>query len=112
MGNTIPLVPPPDAALWDDPSRPLALGCTLCPDLGICGGLRIRAGVFDCRSLCTCARNGKKCNGVCRRDPLTFVARVNEVRGWDLNDAPRCAPLPIPAIAEYAPVIYDGTDRA
>jgi len=49
--------------------------------------------VFDCRSLCACVRNGKKCNGVCRRDPRIFVARVNEVAGWDLNDAPRCAAL-------------------
>jgi hypothetical protein len=112
MGNrTIPLVPPPDPALWDDPARPLALGCTLCPDLVVCGGLRVRAGVFDCRALCLCARNGKKCNGVCRRDAQTFIAHVTEVGGWDLNDAPRSAPLALHDVAEYAPVIYDGTDR-
>lgn len=111
MGKTSPLAPPPDAALWDDPARLPALGCTLCPDLGICGGLRVRAGVFDCRSLCACARQGKKCNGVCRRDPRLFIARVNEVGGWGLDDVPRCAALPIRSVAEYAPVIYDGTDR-
>jgi hypothetical protein len=112
MGKTIPLVSPPDAALWDDPARALALGCTLCPDRDICGGLRVRAGVFDCRSLCACARRGSKCNGVCRRDTHLFIARVTEVGGWDLNDASRCAPLHSHGVAEYAPVIYDGTDRA
>ncbi len=75
------LVLPEDMLARETAARPLALGCTLCPDLDICRGLRVRAGVFDCRSLCACARSSKNCNSVCRRDPLLFVARVNEVEG-------------------------------
>jgi hypothetical protein len=83
------LVTPPDAALWYDSGRPLALGCMLCPDLDMCGGLRIEGGVFDCRSLCACARNGKKCSGVCRGDQRTFVARVREIDGFTFSVSTR-----------------------
>ena len=105
------IVKPPDAALWYDRALPLALGCTVCPDLGLCGGLRINAGAFDCRSLCACVREGRKCSGVCRGDHRTFVRRVREVRGFGFDDVPHRAPLPIPALPEYVPIIYDGTDR-
>ena len=100
-----------DAALWYDPELPLALGCTLCPDLGLCGGLRIKAGAFDCRSLCSCARKGMKCSGVCRGDHRTFLCRVREVGGFRLDNVPRIAPLPVPTLPEYVPIIYDGTNR-
>ena len=105
------LVTPPDAALWYDSARPLALGCTLCPDLDLCGGLRIAGGVFDCRSLCACARHGKKCSGVCRSDQHTFLRRVSEIDGFTLDNVPRREPLPVPSIPDYVPIIYNGTNR-
>ena len=91
-------------------SLPLKLGCTVCPDLEICGGLRIAAGVFDCRSLCTCIRTGK-CSGVCRRDPRMFVARMREIDGLDFEHVPRFTPLTTCQVPEYVPIIYDGTNR-
>lgn len=84
----------------------------MCPELDVCGGLRIAAGVFDCRSLCACQRKGKRCFGVCRRDPGIFVARVREVGGFDFGNVPRCAPLAARALPEYAPINYDGTRRS
>src|SRR5688572_18532769 len=102
---------PPEAALWFNRDLPLKLGCTLCPDLAICGGLRIKAGIFDCRSLCACARGGKRCFGVCRKDPVAFIRRVNEVNGFAFDDIPRCAPLRAPALPGYAAVLYAGSDR-
>jgi hypothetical protein len=105
------LVSPPDAALWYDATRPLALGCTLCPDFDLCGGLRIEGGIFDCRSLCACQRGGRKCSGVCRSDQRTFLKRVREVGGFGLDDVPRTTALAVPAISDYVPIIYDGTNR-
>ena len=102
---------PPSAALWYDPALPIALGCTVCPDLGLCGGLRIRAAAFDCRWLCACARYGEKCSGVCRTDHRNFLRRAREVGGFALDDTPRAAPLPSPALPEWVPIIYDGTKR-
>ena len=105
------LVNPRDTALWYDRALPLALGCTLCPDLGLCGGLRIKGGAFDCRSLCSCARDGNTCSGVCRGDHRSFVRRVREVGGFTLDDVRRSAPLPVRALPDYVPIIYDGTNR-
>ena len=105
------IVKPRDAVLSYDSAGTLALGCTICPDLDLCGGLRTAAGPFDCRSLCWCARKGKKCSGVCRSDHRTFVRRVREVGGFAFDDLPRRAPLRVSALPEYVPIIYDGTNR-
>ena len=109
--RSLAIAKPRDAALWYDSAGPLALGCTVCPDLDLCGGLRIRSGPFDCRSLCSCVRKGKTCSGVCRGDPRTFVRRVREVSGFGFDDVPRSTPLPVSALPEYVPIIYDGTNR-
>jgi hypothetical protein len=103
-------VRPPDAALWHNPALPLKLGCTRCPDLGICGGLRIEAPVFDCRSLCSCTQTGR-CIGVCRSNAVTFIRRVREVGGFGFENVPRHAALPFRLDAGYVPIIYDGTSR-
>jgi hypothetical protein len=104
------VVTPPDTALWYDAARPLALGCTLCPDLDLCGGLRIGGNAFDCRSLCACGHGGKKCTGVCRSDHRTFVWRVQEIGGFALSDVARVAPVATPSVPDYVPIIYNGTN--
>ena len=112
MQKNTPVAPrSPEASLWYDPSLSMKLGCTACPDLTICGGLRIPARVFDCRSLCSCTLRGGRCSGVCRRDPRTFVSRVEGVRGFGFESVPRCPPLSAPLSGEYIPIIYDGTSR-
>lgn len=93
-----------------DAALPLSLGCTLCPDREVCGGLRVEAPVFDCRSLCACA-SAEGCSGVCRGDARHFISRVREVGGFGFDTVPRARPLPLPAMATYAPIIYDGTNR-
>ena len=101
----------PDAALWYDPALPLKLGCSACPDFWVCGGLRIAAGVLDCRSLCSCVRNGNGCSGVCRRSPRMFARRIKEVGGFEFDNVPRFSLAPVSLIPEYVPIIYDGTNR-
>lgn len=102
---------PRDAALWYDPALPLKLGCTVCPDLALCGGMRMAAGVFDCRFLCACARHDKRCSGVCRCNARAFLDRVDEVGGFELDNVPRCAPVGGRPLPTYVPIIYDGSDR-
>jgi hypothetical protein len=101
---------PRDASLWDDDANPRQLGCSVCPDLGLCGGLRIKAHAFDCSALCACAHGGM-CSGLCRRDARTFVARVREISGFDLGNVARCRPLALPQLSEYVPIVYHGTSR-
>ena len=106
----MPVRLPAATALWHDSYLPLKLGCTVCPDLAICGGLHITAPVFDCRSLCTCIRTGR-CSGVCRRDPRAFLARIREIGGFEFTNIPRFPPRTTRPIPEYMPIVYDGTDR-
>lgn len=107
----LPVVKSADAELLYDDARALALGCTLCPDRDLCGGLRIKGGAYDCRSLCACQRGGKKCSGVCRGEQREFIKRVREVGGFALDDVPDVAPLPVAAVAPYVAMIYNGTNR-
>ena len=111
MKRRASLPPPPEAALIYDASLPMKLGCTACPELNLCGGLRIAAGVFDCRSLCACAREGKRCSGVCRRDARVFIRRVRDVGGFEFDNVPRCAPVVARRVPDYVPIIYNGTSR-
>lgn len=110
--TTRPPVSPSDARLWYDPALPLKLGCTGCPDLGICGGLRVAAAVFDCQGLCACSHKEASCSGVCRRDARAFVARVAEVNGFGFDRVPRTESIPLPQIPDYVPILYDGTSRS
>ena len=110
---SVPPSPPwSKAALIYDDALPMKLGCTLCPDLDVCGGLRAAAPVFDCRMLCACQRQGMRCSGVCRRDPRVFIKRLRDVDGLEFDSVPRCRALRTKPILDYVPIIYDGTNRS
>lgn len=111
MKKRAALPPPPEAGLWHDASLPMKLGCTACPEMELCGGLRIAAGVFDCRTLCACQRQGQRCSGVCRRDARVFIRRVRDVGGFEFDNVPRCAPVAARAMPDYVPIVYNGTNR-
>jgi len=69
--------------LWYDEKYPLSTGCGTCPDLSLCGGLRIETQPENC--MCFCQRDPKNpCAAVCKCNTKTFVARLREVGGWEL----------------------------
>ena len=84
--------------------NPPALGCLTCPDYGVCGGLHIEAGVFDCTNLCACA-DPTKCDMVCRNKPDQFFDRYQEVGGFDLVTVQRVGAQPVPALPAVIPLI-------
>lgn len=84
--------------------NPPALGCLTCPDYGVCGGLHIEAGVFDCTDLCACA-DPAQCDMVCRNKPDQFFNRYQEVSGFDLGTIQRVAARPIPDLPAVIPLI-------
>lgn len=91
--------------LWDDAkSHPKALGCLNCVNVGICGGVHNAAGLFDCNDLCTCP-DKTKCDVVCRNAPERFVARMREIEGFDFSTVRRNAPVEIPHLPAYIPMI-------
>ena len=98
------------SSLTHDPeSHPMALGCHPCPQRGVCGGLCIKAPIFDCLDMC--CRSPANCTRVCRERPNSFVDQVREINGFELDNVDR-APVIDPKIdADVVPMIYHGSRR-
>ena len=90
--------------LWNDASRaPLGLGCSSCPDLGICGGLRTEGDLFSCLDFC--CKDEAHCKFVCRHNPYAYVRRLREVGTLNLDSLPRFSPLILPALPDVVPFV-------
>lgn len=96
--------------LWHDGSTCTpSLGCTLCPDREICGGLSIERGFYDCYD--SCCGNVAGCDAVCRNKPRQCAQRVREVGGFALDNVPRAGRLPKPLLPPVVPVLWHGCSR-
>lgn len=100
-----------EASLRDVGSAaPCGLGCSACPDFGICGGLHLQNGFFDCGEMCCGSPKG--CDGrMCRFNMADFARRHIEVGGFELEriaPAPRNDIAPLPVVV---PMIYHGKRR-
>lgn len=96
--------------LWHDGSRfCVSLGCTICPDRKLCGGLQVEGALFNCLSLC--CGNPADCDAVCRNNPQKFAERVREVDGFSLHDVPRAPILAAPQIPKLVPMLFHGDRR-
>src|SRR5688572_1962994 len=78
--------------VYHDPSVPVSLGCKPCPELALCGGLQTAKGLHNCESFCECS-NPLRCPFVCPRKLEDFVNRVQEIRGFTLENIPRAPHL-------------------
>ena len=95
--------------LWHDQERNMpSLGCTVCPDRTICGGLQMKAGFYDCLQLC--CGDPKNCDRVCRNHP-DFVDRVREVNSFDFSNVPKGQVLPVPKLATMVPIVFHASSR-
>lgn len=95
--------------LWHRPTgATAALGCTVCPERTICGGLSVERALFDCLQFCCERPDG--CDRVCRKHP-DYVDRVREVSTFSLDTVPRAPVLSAPVLPSLVPVIYHGTRR-
>lgn len=98
------------ARYWDDPAvNPQALGCGACRDRVLCGGLHVRTGAFNCLAYC-CDEPGA-CDNVCPNDVSSFVARVREINGFDLEIIPRSRERERPVLPAYVPLVYGASGR-
>lgn len=95
--------------LWHDArTNTPALGCLSCPELQICGGLRISASFFDCLKFC--CGSPDSCDRVCRNHP-DFPARIREVGTFGLDNVPRATPVGLPFLPPLVPVLFHGHRR-
>jgi len=95
---------------WHDGGKHTpSLGCGVCADRAICGGLSIVRPFYHC--LDNCCRQPETCDAVCRNKPREFAQRVREVGGFGLENVPRAARLPEPPLPRVIPVLYHGNSR-
>lgn len=96
--------------LWHLPEQPIeSLGCTVCPEKHICGGLQPNVAFFDCLQFCCNQPNG--CDRVCRNHP-DFPDRVREVETFNLRTVPRAKAIATPNLPRVVPIIYHRTGRS
>lgn len=104
-----PRSPRRERRLWHDETRNTpCLGCSGCPELGPCGGLRLDLRSFDCLDFC--CGSPSACDRVCRNNP-DYVERVREVGGFDLTNVPRARPFVAPELPPVVPVLFHGSAR-
>jgi hypothetical protein len=98
-------------ALTHDPKAyPVALGCFTCPHIAECGGLCVRAPIFDCLDMC--CGSPETCTRVCRNAPSSrFVDQLREIEGFDLGNVPRAPAVEHKIQADIVPLVYHGSGR-
>lgn len=85
-------------------------GCQGCQQRDLCGGLQVETPIYNCLTFCRCV-DPAKCDNVCPKSMRHFVARSQEVRGFELLNVPRTPELVVPALPATVPLIYHGFSR-
>ncbi len=85
-----------------------SMGCSICPEYKICGGLRVSKPLFWCVDYC--CGSPKSCDVVCRNNPK-FVDHVREIGGFDLANVARAPMVAKPQLAAAVPMIFHGNSR-
>ena len=95
--------------LWHQPVRGTeSLGCAICPEWQICGGLRLETSLFDCLQFCCGDSEG--CDRVCRNHP-DYPDRVREIQTFDLRTVPRAEAVAAPKLPRVVPILYHRSGR-
>src|SRR3954451_20646175 len=85
---------------------PMSIGCQICPEHPLCGGLKTRAAIFDCGDLCRCTSEERKtCPHVCPSKPREYVLRRQEVYTFDLRTIGPVPATPVPDLPTLIPWI-------
>ena len=89
--------------------KPISLGCSNCPEKGLCGGLQTSGGQFDCLAFCEC-KDPSTCQYVCP-NKLDYMARVLDVFGFGFENIPRVPKLTYPVLPRSVPLLYHAYRR-
>jgi len=90
---------------WHRSGEEIQLGCSRCPELKYCGGLSVRAPIFDCMSLC--CGSPKTCTKFVCPKQRRYSTLVNEAGGFNLSPyLQRVAPMR--QLPRYVPCLLDG----
>ncbi len=102
--------PRQERRLWHDSARYTpSLGCIVCPDRALCGGLEVGVPLFDCLDFC--CGNPCACDIVCRNQP-EYAGHVREISTFALDTIPRAQQLAGPPLPNALPMLFHGFSRA
>lgn len=85
-------------------------GCEGCQQRDLCGGLQVETPIYNCLTFCRCV-DPAACDNVCPKSMRHFVARSQEVRGFELDNVPRAPEIKPPTLPAAVPLIYHGFSR-
>ena len=95
---------------WHDSVQNIpSLGCSVCPDRGVCGGLRVAEPLFWCLDYC-CGKPDS-CDVVCRNNSK-FVDYVREINGFAFDTSAPLPRLTKPILPASVPLVFHGNSRA
>src|SRR5947209_3520057 len=92
------------APLYHNAQQPLSLGCMNCPERELCGGLQASLGLYDCTAFCQKCEDPGECSFVCHFNTRVFIARVQEVQGFNFDSIPRVKGLSYPRLPRAVPL--------
>lgn|ERR1051325_389362 len=102
---------PSGRQLWHDGDKfTPSLGCDNCHYREQCGGLRVKAQVFDCASFCRCIAPDR-CDNVCPKNLPHLVARLQEVKTLTLANLESTRALTTLDLPSLVPMIYHSAAR-
>jgi hypothetical protein len=102
-----------DKSLFHDGTNTRILNaCRQCPDRPLCGGLAIKAPIFNCLDLCQCPTVAEResCSHVCPNQTTNFARRAREVGGYELL-LPPLSPVDVPTLPRMIPIMKDKARR-
>jgi hypothetical protein len=71
--------------------------------------MRVKGAAIDCQRFCC---GGKPdCQIVCFNSPAKYAQRLREIRGFELENVPRCNPVKFQRMSGYAPIIHHAYSR-
>lgn len=93
-----------DPELWHQHGQEISIGCSMCPELALCGGLSIRAPIYNCLDLC--CGTPELCNRYACPNQRRYSTLVNEANGLELTPYRRRV-SPMITSQDYVPCILD-----
>jgi hypothetical protein len=97
-------------SLYHDDANPMSLGCMNCHDRGVCGGLFTSGNHFDCLVFCECD-DPSDCQYVCPNNLEDYIARSQEVLGFEFDNVPHAPTLSYPSLPFAMPLLYHSSGR-